>query len=56
MHESAPGIAESGIAHPIAQTWTAAMVLKHFGEQETTRVVVASIEERVVDSALVTRD
>ncbi len=34
VHGSAPDIAGKGIANPIGQIWSAAMMLEHFGEQE----------------------
>ncbi|MEE3203331.1 MAG: isocitrate/isopropylmalate family dehydrogenase, partial [Acidobacteriota bacterium] len=45
-----------GIANPIGQTWTAAMMLEHLGEREAADSVVRAIEEHVADGGLLTRD
>ncbi|MGH7032959.1 MAG: isocitrate/isopropylmalate dehydrogenase family protein, partial [Stellaceae bacterium] len=44
VHGSAPDIAGKGIANPIAQIWTGAMMLDHLGHPEAARVVVDAIE------------
>ncbi len=56
VHGSAPDIAGQGIANPIGQTWTAAMMLDHLGETEAARQIVAAIEAHVLDGTVVTRD
>ena len=56
VHGSAPDIAGQGIANPIGQTWTAAMMLDHLGETEAARQIVAAIEAHVADGTVVTRD
>jgi len=44
VHGSAPDIAGKGIANPIGQIWSAAMMLDHLGENEAGAVVVRAIE------------
>jgi tartrate dehydrogenase/decarboxylase/D-malate dehydrogenase len=40
VHGSAPDIAGKGIANPIAQIWSGAMMLEHFHEHEAARAVL----------------
>src|SRR4029077_8805572 len=56
VHGSAPDIAGKGVANPIAQIWTGAMMLEHVGEAEAARAVVAAIERVVKDGKTLTRD
>jgi tartrate dehydrogenase/decarboxylase/D-malate dehydrogenase len=56
VHGSAPDIAGQGIANPIAQIWTGAMMLEHLGEVEAARGVVAAIERVVKEGKMLTRD
>lgn len=56
VHGSAPDIAGKGVANPIGQTWTAAMMLDHLGEQEAARAIVGAIEAHVVEGTLLTQD
>ena len=44
VHGSAPDIAGKGIANPIGQIWSAAMMLEHLGEEAAGRAIVAAIE------------
>ena len=37
VHGSAPDIAGKGIANPIGQIWSGAMMLEHLGEREAAR-------------------
>jgi len=39
VHGSAPDIAGKGIANPIGQIWSAAMMLAHFGETEAASAI-----------------
>ncbi len=39
VHGSAPDIAGKGIANPIAQIWSGAMMLEHFGEVEAAQAI-----------------
>src|ERR1700733_7286119 len=40
VHGSAPDIAGKGIANPIGQIWSGAMMLEHFNEHEAAKAVV----------------
>ncbi|GGX30582.1 tartrate dehydrogenase [Streptomyces chartreusis] len=44
VHGSAPDIAGLGIANPVGQIWSGAMMLDHLGEHEAAAHVVAAIE------------
>ena len=44
VHGSAPDIAGKGIANPIAQIWTGAMMLEHLGHPDAAQAVVQPIE------------
>lgn len=44
VHGSAPDIAGRGIANPIGQIWSAAMMLEHLGLPEAGADVVRAIE------------
>ncbi len=56
VHGSAPDIAGKGIANPIGQIWSAAMMLDFLGEAEAAAAIVAAIEAVVVQPALRTGD
>jgi tartrate dehydrogenase/decarboxylase/D-malate dehydrogenase len=56
VHGSAPDIAGKGIANPIAQIWTGAMMLEHLGHPDAARAVVTAIERLIADGKLLTRD
>jgi len=56
VHGSAPDIAGKGIANPIGQIWSAAMMLEHLGESEAAAAILAGIEATLVDKSLCTRD
>ncbi len=56
VHGSAPDIAGKGIANPIAQIWSAAMMLEHLGETEAARGIEAAIERVLADERLRTGD
>ncbi len=49
VHGSAPDIAGKGIANPIGQIWSGAMMLEHFGYAEAGRAIVSAIE-RVLEA------
>jgi tartrate dehydrogenase/decarboxylase/D-malate dehydrogenase len=55
VHGSAPDIAGRGIANPIGQVWSGALMLEHLGETEAAADVMRAIE-RVVESGPCTRD
>ena len=50
VHGSAPDIAGQGIANPIGQIWSAAMMLDHLGEPEAGAAVVKAIETVLSES------
>jgi tartrate dehydrogenase/decarboxylase / D-malate dehydrogenase len=56
VHGSAPDIAGQGIANPIGQIWSGAMMLEHLGEPEAASGILASIERVLAEKALRTRD
>ena len=56
VHGSAPDIAGKGIANPVAQIWTGAMLLEHLGHQDAADAVLGAIEELVEEGKTVTRD
>jgi tartrate dehydrogenase/decarboxylase/D-malate dehydrogenase len=45
VHGSAPDIAGKGIANPIGQIWSGALMLDHLGEKEAAKTIVNSIEK-----------
>ncbi len=49
VHGSAPDIAGKGIANPIGQVWSGAMMLDHLGHTKAAAAVVAAIETVLVD-------
>ncbi len=55
VHGSAPDIAGKGIANPIGQIWSGAMMLDHLGQPEAAASVVRAIEH-VVQNGPRTRD
>ncbi|WP_235039878.1 tartrate dehydrogenase [Vreelandella profundi] len=58
VHGSAPDIAGKGIANPIGQIWSGAMMLEHLGYKEAADAMVTAIEEVLSegDSQVLTRD
>ena len=56
VHGSAPDIAGQGIANPIGQIWSAAMMLEHLGESEAAAAIVKAIEQALADPKTRTRD
>ena len=46
VHGSAPDIAGKGIANPIGQIWSGAMMLDHLGHPDAAAAVVRAIETR----------
>jgi tartrate dehydrogenase/decarboxylase / D-malate dehydrogenase len=56
VHGSAPDIAGKGIANPVAQIWTGAMLLDHLGHAQAAQAVVKAIESVVAEGKTVTRD
>jgi len=56
VHGSAPDIAGRGIANPIGQIWTGAMMLEHLGHADAAQAVVRAIERVIADGNVLTRD
>jgi tartrate dehydrogenase/decarboxylase/D-malate dehydrogenase len=56
VHGSAPDIAGQGIANPVAQIWTGAMLIEHLGQAEAAAAIVSAIEKVVGEGRAVTRD
>jgi len=56
VHGSAPDIAGKGIANPIGQIWSGAMMLDHLGEEEAARAVEKAIETVLEEKGLKTPD
>jgi tartrate dehydrogenase/decarboxylase/D-malate dehydrogenase len=56
VHGSAPDIAGQGIANPIGQIWSGAMMLEHLGEAEAAAALVGAIERVLSERTLRTRD
>jgi tartrate dehydrogenase/decarboxylase/D-malate dehydrogenase len=44
VHGSAPDIAGKGIANPIGQIWSGAMMLEHLGHREASDAIVSAFE------------
>jgi len=49
VHGSAPDIAGKGIANPIGQIWSGALMLEHFGFKEAASTIVKAIEKTIKD-------
>jgi tartrate dehydrogenase/decarboxylase/D-malate dehydrogenase len=56
VHGSAPDIAGRGIANPVGQIWSAAMMLEHLGEAEAAAAIMQAIEEVLATPAGRTAD
>jgi tartrate dehydrogenase/decarboxylase/D-malate dehydrogenase len=56
VHGSAPDIAGRGIANPIGQIWSGAMMLDHFGEHQAAAAVERAIAEVLADGGTRTPD
>jgi tartrate dehydrogenase/decarboxylase/D-malate dehydrogenase len=56
VHGSAPDIAGQGIANPVGQIWSGAMMLDHLGETEAAADILRAIEAVLPEAALRTRD
>ncbi|WP_299450065.1 tartrate dehydrogenase [uncultured Serinicoccus sp.] len=55
VHGSAPDIAGKGIANPVGQIWSGAMMLRHLGQPEAADAVEAAFEA-VLSEGLATKD
>jgi len=56
VHGSAPDIAGKGIANPIGQIWSAAMMLDHLGEPAAASAIMTAIETVLAQPGLRTAD
>lgn len=56
VHGSAPDIAGKGIANPVGQVWSAAMMLEHLGQSEAAAAVLKAIETTLQNKSACTRD
>src|ERR1700738_2103783 len=56
VHGSAPDIAGKGIANPIAQIWSGAMMLRHLGAEEGADAIEAAISAILAKSKVRTPD
>ena len=56
VHGSAPDIAGQGIANPIGQIWSGAMMLEHLGESDASAAIVRAIERVLAEPKLRTGD
>ena len=56
VHGSAPDIAGKGIANPIGQIWSGAMMLEHLGHKEAADAIVRAIERLFAETDIRTAD
>ena len=56
IHGSAPDIAGKGIANPIAQIWSAALMVEHLGREDLAAIIVSSIEQVLQKAQVLTPD
>lgn len=56
VHGSAPDIADKGIANPIAQVWSLALLLDHLGRTDLHDHILKAIEKLLSDKSQVTKD
>ena len=56
VHGSAPDIAGQGVANPIGQIWSAAMLLEHLGETAAATAIVTAFEQLLREGGPRTRD
>lgn len=56
IHGSAPDIAGKKIANPIAQIWSAALMLEHFGRDDLAGEIMQAIESVLVNGEVLTPD
>ena len=56
VHGSAPDIAGKGIANPIAQIWSGALMLKHLGASEAANAMEDAIATTLAESPIRTPD
>jgi tartrate dehydrogenase/decarboxylase/D-malate dehydrogenase len=56
VHGSAPDIAGKGIANPVGQIWSGALMLEHLGAKSAANRIIAAIERVLADGSVMTRD
>jgi tartrate dehydrogenase/decarboxylase/D-malate dehydrogenase len=56
VHGSAPDIAGKGIANPVGQIWSGAMMLNYLGEKEASNSIVEAIEKSLSEKSNRTKD
>ena len=56
VHGSAPDIAGKGIANPVGQIWSAAMMLEHLGEVDAAVAIMRAVETVLAEPGLRTGD
>ena len=56
VHGSAPDIAGKGIANPVGQIWSGAMMLDYLGEKEASNSIVEAIEKSLSEKENRTKD
>ena len=56
VHGSAPDIAGKGIANPVGQIWSGAMMLDYLGEKEAANSIVSAIEKTIAEKKNRTKD
>jgi tartrate dehydrogenase/decarboxylase / D-malate dehydrogenase len=56
VHGSAPDIAGKGIANPVGQIWSGAMMLEHLGEKQASDAIMRAIERVLGEPELRTAD
>lgn len=56
VHGSAPDIAGQGIANPIGQIWSAAMMLDHLGHRDAHDAIIRAIEDVIRERKALTPD
>ncbi len=56
VHGSAPDIAGQGIANPVGQIWSGAMMLEHLGHADAAAAILAAIERVLASGKVLTPD
>ncbi|OHD00336.1 MAG: tartrate dehydrogenase [Sphingomonadales bacterium RIFCSPLOWO2_12_FULL_63_15] len=56
VHGSAPDIAGLGIANPVGQIWSSAMMLEHLGEADAAAAIMRAVETVLAEPGLRTGD
>jgi len=56
VHGSAPDIAGKGIANPIGQIWSGALMLRHLGASEASDAIEDAIATTLAESSVRTSD